>query len=169
MRAISIACCGVLTVAGLACPVSAETVQSFQISARIVAGCVVAADAGGRWGAVDLGSVAGVAGTTASATLLSTAGAGISIECTPGLSAALTADGGDHPAGGARYLQRASGAGTIRYQLFADNAATPWTNGTVPLAFSGAARLVPIRAVATLAAPAAAGVYSDTVRVTLTW
>ena len=168
-RAIPLASCAALAVAGVAGPAAAETVQSFQISARIVSGCIVAADAGGRWGAVNLGSVAGIAGTTASATLLSGAGAGISIECTPGLTASLIADGGDHPAGGERYLQRASGAGTIRYQLFADGAATPWTNGAVPLAFTGAARLVPIRAVATLAAPAAAGVYSDTVRVTLSW
>jgi spore coat protein U-like protein len=39
----------------------------------------------------------------------------------------------------------------------------------VPLAFANGVRTVPVRAVATLTGPTAAGTYTDTVRVTLTW
>ncbi|WP_419807549.1 spore coat U domain-containing protein [Sphingomonas sp.] len=155
-------------VLGAATPAAAETGKSIDVTAQIVAGCLVAADTGGRWGTIDLGTVAGVAGTGATATLISTAGAGIAVECTPGMSATLAADNGDHPAAGDRFLQRAGSAGTIRYQLFADGASIPWSV-PLPLAFVGGRRAIPIRAVATLSGPTAAGTYTDTVRVTLTW
>jgi len=150
-------------------PARAETVKPFEVTARIVSGCIVAQDAAGRWGTINLGSVSGVAGDSAQATLLSTAGAGLVIECTPGLSATLSADNGDHPSGGERFLQAAGGTGTIRYRLYANGGSTPWAGGTVPLTFATGAQVIPVRAVATLAGPTAAGIYTDTVRITLSW
>jgi len=150
-------------------PSAAETVKPFEVTARIVSGCVVVQDAAGRWGTINLGSTAGVAGTSAQATLLSTAGAGLVIECTPGLLATLSADNGDHPSNGERFLQAAGGAATIRYRLYANGGSTPWSGTAVPLAFVTGAQVIPVRAVATLAGPAAAGTYTDTVRVTLSW
>ncbi|WP_188658357.1 Csu type fimbrial protein [Sphingomonas metalli] len=152
----------------VAAPVGAETTKSFQVSAQIVAGCIVVANGQGSWGAIDLGSVAGTAGASAQGSLISTAGAGVSIECTPGLSATLAIDTGDHPAGSQRRLGLMGGTATIPYQLYVDGAATAFA-GSTPLSFTAGPRLVPIRAVATLAAPAAAGRYTDTVRVTLSW
>jgi spore coat protein U-like protein len=151
-----------------AIPVAAETSRSFEVSARIVAGCSVAADTAGRWGTIALGSVAGVPGSSAGATLVSVAGAGIAIDCTPGLSATLSADAGDNPDGTARRLKLAGGAATIGYTLFADGSQSAWS-APLPLTFAGTTRLVPIRAAAALSAPAAAGTYADTVRVTLSW
>lgn len=148
---------------------AAETSKSFEVTGRIVPGCAVITDGGGRWGVIDLGRVAGVAETSAEGVLLSAAGAGVSIECTPGVSASLFADQGDHPAGGERHLKRAGGEETIRYRLYADGERVAWSNAAAPLAFTGGRRTVPIRAIAMLAAPAAAGTYTDTVRVTLTW
>ncbi len=148
----------------------AETARPFAVSARIVAGCSIAADAAGRWGAIDLGTVSGAAaGTTAQGALVSTVGAGIAIECTPGLSATLSADTGDHPdGGGGRRLMLSGGTATIGYILYADGATTPWT-AALPLSFGTGQRLLPVRAVATLAGPAPAGRYTDTIRVTLSW
>lgn len=150
-------------------PLAAETTRSFEVAARVVPGCVVATDAGGRWGTIDLGTTPGAAATSVEATLLSTAGSGLSIECTPGVTGSLSADTGDHPASGARRLQRTGSTDTIGYRLYADGGTTPWTTGTVPLAFTAGPRIVPILAVATLTGPTTAGRYTDTVRVTLSW
>lgn len=150
-------------------PLAAETTRTFEVAARIVPGCTVATDAGGRWGTVALGSTPGATAATVEATLLSTLASGLSIECTPSVTAALTADAGDHPSGGERYLARTGGGGTVRYRLYADGGTTPWTGAALPLAFAGGPRVVPVRAVATVAGPTAAGSYTDTVRVTLSW
>jgi spore coat protein U-like protein len=150
---------------------SAETSKSFQVSAEVVRGCVLATDADGTLGTIALGQVAGAGGATASATLVSSAGAGLVIECTPGVTASLTADPGSNPAtGGVRQLS-AGGAGRVPYQLFLDGASTPWTTQGVPFAFSSGAtrRVVPVLARATLTGPTAAGRYTATVRVTLSW
>ncbi|MEH3047325.1 Csu type fimbrial protein [Sphingomonas adhaesiva] len=153
-----------------ASPAAAETAKPFEVSARILPGCLVATDAGGRWGTIDLGRVAGVPGSIGDATLVSTAGAGLSIECTPGMTVNVTADTGDHAAAGERRLQRSGGTDTIAYRLFADGSSTPWAGAAVPLSFAaGGTRLLPVRARATLTAPVAAGTYTDTVRITLSW
>jgi spore coat protein U-like protein len=81
----------------------------------------------------------------------------------------MTADNGDHASGGERYLQATGGTATIRYRLYANGGSTPWAGTTLPLTFVTGAQTIPIRAVATLAGPTAAGTYTDTVRITLTW
>lgn len=157
-----------LMLAPVAGRVGAETTKPFPVSAQVVAGCLVAADAAGRWGTIDLGTAPGVAGTGVQGALMSGAGAGIAIECTPGLAATLAADGGDHASGTARRLMLVGGDATIAYTLHADGAAAAWT-GPLPLTFAAGRRFVPVRAVALLASPVPAGAYADTVRVTLSW
>ncbi|WP_156680822.1 Csu type fimbrial protein [Sphingomonas profundi] len=153
-------------------PAAAETSQSFQVSARIASGCVIATAAGGQWGTIDFGTVSGVAQGNVEANLASSAAAGISIECTPGITASLSADTGGNAANGVRRLATTGTGGTpIPYQLLLDNGATVWTTQSVPLAFTPGAtkRVLPIRGRALLARPMAAGAYADTVRVTLSW
>ena len=155
----------------LVSPALAEMSKPFPITALVVNGCSVVTDGSGRWGTIDLGTTPGAAGATIQSSLVSAGGAGIAIDCTPGVSAALAADGGDNAVAGGRFLKLAGGTATIPYQLYADGSSTPWTTGTVSLPFtpSTGRRLVPVRSVATLSAPTPAGTYTDTVRVTLTW
>ena len=152
-------------------PAAAETTKAFALTATVVNGCVIASNGGSNWGTIDLGTLPGTAGATADASLVSAGGAGIAIECTPGVTAAIAADGGDNAAAGTRYLKRSSGNQKIAYRLFANGSNAEWTTGTISLPFTSATgqRLVPLRAVATLSGPTAAGTYTDTLRITLTW
>lgn len=151
-------------------PAVAETSRSFPLTATVVNGCSVATDGSGRWGTIDLGSTPGSSGSSVTATLASPGGAGISLDCTAGVTATLTADAGSNGVAGQRFLLQSGGTAKIPYQLYADGGAAPWTGGlSLPFTAGTTRRLVPVRAVATLAAPAPAGTYTDTVRVTLTW
>lgn len=147
----------------------AETRKDFQVSAAVVAGCSVALDTGGRWGRVDLGTVAGTDTGAVEAEIVSAGGAGLRLDCTPGVTASMTVDTGEHAAGGARRLAHGSGA-TVPYELFVDGGTTPWRDQAVPVSFAGVQRrTLPIRARAVLPGALPAGRYADTVRVTLTW
>ncbi|WP_232343440.1 Csu type fimbrial protein [Novosphingopyxis sp. YJ-S2-01] len=149
----------------------AETAKSFRISADVVAGCSVLSDASGRWGLIDLGTVDGASPATVEAGLVSASGAGLAIECTPGVTAALSVDLGDHSSGGTRMLARSGGSGAIPYQLYAADGSTPWNLQPLPLQFGAGVsrRSIPVRARATLTGAIPAGLYTDTVRVTLSW
>lgn len=150
---------------------AAETTKSFQVSADIVRGCIVASNASGEWGKIDFGTVSGVTSGTVDANLLSGAVSGIQIDCTPNTTASLTVDNGDHAANGVRRMGLGTTAYAIPYQLFADGSSTPWTTDAVAVSFSSGVsrKVLPIRGRAILTSPMAAGAYSDTVRVTLTW
>lgn len=152
-------------------PAHAEMTRSFTVSASVVNGCSVNADATQGWGRIDMGTTPGTAGARAEGSLVSAGGAGIAVECTPGVTATLSADGGDNAAGGARRLRQSGGSATIAYQLFADGSSSEWAASPVSLPFAPGSgqRLVPIRAVATLVGAQPAGTYTDTVRITLTW
>lgn len=165
---------GVLALASLALmsvPARAETTKSFQVSADIVKGCIVAANGAGQWGKIDFGTVSGVAQGTVDADLLSGAASGIQIDCTPNTTASVTVDNGDHAANGSRQLALGANGPQIPYQLFANGSNTPWTTQPVALSFpvGVSRRVLPIRGRATLTRPMVAGAYTDTVRVTLTW
>lgn len=165
---------GTLALASLAllsAPARAETTKSFQVSADIVKGCIVAVNAAGQWGKIDFGSVSGVASGTVDADLLSGAIGGIQIDCTPDTTAYVTVDNGDHAANGTRQMSLGATAFAVPYQLFADGGSTPWTTQSIAVSFpAGTSRkLLPVRGRATLTRPMAAGAYTDTVRVTLTW
>lgn len=152
--------------------VAAETSKSFVVSADIANGCVISTDGSAGLGRIDFGTVSGVAQGTVNASLLLGAAAGISIECTPGLTVSMTANAGAHSSNGNRRLGPASGGATpIPYQLFVDGSSTPWGAQaiTVPFVVGTGRRTLPITGTATLTRPMAAGSYSDTVQVTLSW
>ncbi|WP_448501884.1 Csu type fimbrial protein [Sphingomonas sp.] len=147
----------------------AQTAQSFSVSATVVPGCAVQGVAGSEWGRIDLGTVPGTTTGTIEGELVAN-GAGIAIECTPGTTASVRADGGEHFEGGARGLRRAGGGARIPYRLMLDGE-VEWTTQAVALNFTAslAVQRLPLRASATLPGALAAGRYSDTVRVTISW
>jgi spore coat protein U-like protein len=150
---------------------TAETLKSFQVSAVVANGCSVTTSGGASsWGSIDLGTVSGITNGTVQAGLLANGTAGIQIDCTPGMTASVTADTGLNPSsGGVRQL--ASGTSKVPYQLYANGSNTPWTTNAIALSFPvGTSHMsVPVVAKATLAGATKAGAYADTVRVTLTW
>lgn len=153
-------------------PCAAQKTQTFQVSAAIVKGCTIAATGAGQWGTIDFGTRSGMAQGTVDAALVSAAGAGIQLECTPGTTISVSADTGLHAASGARRLGLNGGStATVAYQLFADGSSTPWTTQALSIDFpvGTSKRTLPVVGRATLSRPMAAGSYSDTVRVTITW
>ncbi len=147
----------------------AQTAQSFPVSATVVPGCAVQGVAGGEWGRIDLGAVPGTTTGTIEGELVAN-GAGIAIECTPGTTASVRADAGEHFESGARGLRRAGGGTRIPYRLMLDGG-VEWTTQAVALDFTSArpVQRLPLRASATLPGALAAGRYADTVRVTISW
>ncbi|MCH2486411.1 MAG: spore coat U domain-containing protein [Erythrobacter sp.] len=144
---------------------------SFEVAAEIVPGCAVSADAGGNWGHIDFGTLDGIGTATAEAALVSSGGAGIAISCTPGIDVALVADTGNHALSEQRHLRRSGGEETIGYELFVTDQRIAWSTEPVTLRFDlgTSSLLIPVHAKATLPGPMAAGTYSDTVRVTISW
>lgn len=158
-----------LIAAVAATPVAAQTRADFAVSARIVNGCAISVNAGGVLGRIDFGSAPGITNGLVEADMLSASGTGIAIECTPGATATLTADLGQHSTGGERQL--ASAADRIGYRLLIGDGATVWGNQPIALSFStgvGPQRLS-LRGRALLTGAHRAGRYTDTVRVTVSW
>lgn len=160
-----------LGVAFIAAPGAAETTRQFLVTAAIVNGCAITNTAAGNWGAIDFGTVSGLATGSVDASLLSGSASGLRIECTPGTTVSLTADNGDHAASGQRRLAQAGVATAVPYALYANGSATPWTTQAVAIAFPAGAttQAVPLRGRATLPGALPAGRYSDTVRITVAW
>lgn len=151
---------------------AAETQRSFQVSAAIVKGCVVAANGASQLGRIDFGTVAGTARGTQDAAMTNGAASGIAIECTPDTDVTVSADMGENASAGLRRMRLgAAGTDFVAYQLFADGSSTAWTTQTLPLRFATGAtkRTLPIIGRAQLTGALAAGSYADTVRVTIAW
>ncbi|MBA2934769.1 spore coat protein U domain-containing protein [Sphingomonas sp. CGMCC 1.13654] len=150
---------------------TAETSKAFQVSAVVANGCSVTTSGGAsNWGSIDLGTVSGVTSGTVQASLLSNGTAGIQIDCTPGMTASVSADTGLNPtSGGVRQL--VSGTSKVPYLLYANGSNTAWTTNAIALSFPvGTSHLsMPVVAKATLSGATKAGAYADTVRVTLSW
>ncbi len=149
--------------------VQAQTRADLSVAARIVNGCAVALDAGGVVGRIDFGTLPGTASQSVEADLLSGGATGIAIECTPGATASVSADMGDHASGGERRM--GSGADHIAYRLSLGSGPGEW--GTQPVALSfptgGGAQRLTLKGRAILTGAHAAGRYTDTVRVTVSW
>ena len=168
MHCVAVALC----VAGFAWPAAAETTKNFTVGAVIGNGCAVATSgSGGSWGSIDLGTVTGIAAQTATGSLVSNGLSGLQLDCTPGLTVSVTADQGQQASGGVRQLANASATSAIPYALYANGGLTPWTTQAVSLSFASGMshQSLPIKAIATLSGPTRAGVYADTVQVTVTW
>lgn len=153
---------------GWGMPVSllAVTSQSFQVSATITPGCLVASG-GTNYGSLAFGSYSALATSTASVALTSS----VVLQCTPGVTLSMTVDGGLYNSGGRR-MQLNSGTAKVAYQLFSDAALSQSivVGQSVNVAYSNANNItLPIYGRVQLPGNTPGGTYSDTLQVQLTW
>jgi spore coat protein U-like protein len=152
------------------------TTSSFSVSATVENGCVFGDATGSSttdFGTIDFGTMSSI---SSSVDVASSSGSGsIVVTCTPGVAASIALDygvnGGDSAG---RYLINSAGTQTLEYQLYQDSdRSTVW--GTDSLAYSiesfpdaTQTYTVYARLFAVSDMPAA-GTYTDTVTVTLTY
>ncbi|AXM98974.1 Csu type fimbrial protein [Pseudomonas plecoglossicida] len=152
----------------LATPLDAATTSTFQVTAQIVAGCLVV---GGvtHYGVLDYGTQSAL-----STGLLGTSlgGSTVTFQCTPGVSLSMSLDGGQNSASGTRYLKRSGGTQVLAYQLYRDAAYTQ-TLGigqSVVVSYSDPTAIkLPVYGRTQLTGTLPAGTYTDVVQVTVTW
>lgn len=156
-------------------PASIPTTATVLVSASVVRGCVVSGapqqTAGVSFGGVDFGTHPAVGAATSTAI----AGGGMTlqarIECTPGTTAHVSTNAGLHAQGAQRRMSNNAG-GYVPYSLALVSAATvPLApNAVVDLPLGATATALPIIGTANLPGTGlTAGIYTDTVQVTLTW
>lgn len=162
---------------GLFSPVHAETTSEFDVAATVTSGCLVdglgASGHAGTIGTLDFGTDSTFSTATHNASI--TTNQTIRLRCTPGVMLAMSVDGGDHAAAGARHLQLgANSSARIAYAVCRD------AGCTLPIAIGGSASVpvtttnsddvrLPLFASLTLPGALPPGAYSDTLTVTLTW
>ena len=159
-----------------AVPVTAATKSTtFTTTATITGGCIFGSGpvAGStNAGTINFGTLADLRNAV---NMTSTAGAGsVVVTCTPGLSVSVALDYGlNGGSASARYMKSSAG-GTIAYQLYQNaTRTTVWGTGALArtvASFPVTTQTWPVYAqlVATGTSPAA-GTYTDTVTVTLTY
>ncbi|WP_349886382.1 spore coat U domain-containing protein [Pantoea ananatis] len=142
---------------------------TFQVSASIVAGCVVSGTNTGIFGTLNFGTQSGLATSSVSASYIQSST--INLACTPGTTLSMTINGGSNYTS-TRNLKLANNTNTVPYYLYSNAARTTPipVNTAVPLSYSNANNItLPIYGSLQLPGPTRAGVYSDTLSVTLTW
>lgn len=142
---------------------------TFQVSASIVAGCVVSGTNTGIFGTLNFGTQSGLATNSVSASYVQSST--INLACTPGTTLSMTINGGSNYTS-TRNLKLANNNNTVPYYLYSNAARTTPipVNTAVPLSYSNANNItLPIYGSLQLPGPTRAGVYSDTLSVTLTW
>ncbi|WP_045784872.1 spore coat protein U domain-containing protein [Chania multitudinisentens] len=153
----------------LFCPLSlALPTQTFQVSANIVAGCLVQGSNTGVFGAINFGSYPGT--STAQVTANYIQNATITLLCTPGTHLQMSIDGGANYNAG-RNLKRSGNTNLVPYNIYnsATNTAIP-VNQAVPITFANANNIVlPLYGQLTLDGHSYAGTYTDNLMVTLSW
>lgn len=156
-------------------PGHAETNKSFEVAATISNGCLVEGPGAGSgaFGHLDFGTVSAFSSGMRTASLSSNQT--ITLRCTPQTDLHMSVDAGAHAASGARYLQRGTDtANRIGYTLCSDAGCTQAIavgasiGITVDAANHADVRL-PIFGRLTLAGVRPAGIYADTLTVTLSW
>lgn len=142
--------------------------QTFQVSANIVAGCLVQGSNTGVFGAINFGSYPGTSSVQVSADYVQNAT--ITLLCTPGTNLQMSIDGGANYSAG-RNLKRNGNTNLVPYNIYnsATHAAIP-VNQAVPVTFTNANNIVlPLYGQLTLSGNAYAGNYADSLTVTLSW
>lgn len=142
---------------------------TFQVSASIVAGCVISGTNTGVFGTLNFGTHSGVATNSVSASYVQSST--INLACTPGTTLSMTLNGGSHYTS-TRNLKLASNTNTVPYYLYTNAAHTNAipVGQAVPLTYSNANNItLPIYGLLQLPGLTRAGVYTDTLTVTLTW
>lgn len=161
----------------LSSPAMAETTAEFDVTARIVPGCLVDGIGGnghaGAIGMLDFGSDSTFSTATHGAAM--TASQAIRLRCTPGVTLTMSVDGGSHADLGSRHLRHETdGAARIAYSVCRDAGCSQpiAIGGSAAVAVTGAnsedVRL-PLYASLTLPGALPPGTYADTLTVTLSW
>ena len=143
--------------------------STFQVTASVVAGCVITGTNTGVFGTLNFGTQSGVAATTASASFVQSTS--INLACTPGTTLNMTINQGANFTT-TRNLKLPNFSNTVPYTLFSNASHTTVipVNQAVPLSYSNASNItLPIYGQLQLPGTARAGVYTDTLTVTLSW
>ncbi|MGK3124656.1 spore coat U domain-containing protein [Candidatus Pantoea formicae] len=145
------------------------TSTTFQVSASVVAGCVVSGTNTGVFGTLNFGTQSGVATSSVSASYVQSTT--INLACTPGTAVSMSINGGSNYAT-TRNLKISGNTNTVPYYLYSNathTTAIP-VNSAVALSYSNANNItLPIYGLLTLPGPTRAGTYTDTLTVTLSW
>jgi len=141
--------------------------STFQVSASIVAGCVISGTNTGVFGTLNFGSQSGVASNSVSASFVQSST--ITLACTPGTPLSMSISSNYTTT---RNLKHTSNTNTVPYTLYTNaSLTTPIpVNSAVALSYSNANNItLPIYGLLKLPGPTRAGVYTDTLTVTLSW
>jgi spore coat protein U-like protein len=170
--ALAIACLLVVSAPAQA----GSAVGTIGVELNVTSACVVngassvTADFGSA-GKILFADQPGLFGDTDASLVATGGGSGLSVQCSPGSTPSLTVGSGAHDGGGLRHV--ASGTNTVAYHLFSDAARTSEITIGQQLSLGTAtssAINVPIYARTNSAGTVlAAGKYTDTVQVTLSW
>ncbi|MDB5881878.1 MAG: Spore coat domain protein [Ramlibacter sp.] len=156
---------------GMASAALADTdTANLAVSATVQNACAISAGTL-AFGTLALDVNAGL-GTATAANHDADSGASISIVCTNGASAAITADLGLQPAGSVRKM--ISGSNLLAYELYTSSARTTVLNDTNSISYTGSGAATTDKAVygritGTALAAAKAGSYADTVAMLITY
>ncbi|RZI86687.1 MAG: SCPU domain-containing protein [Pseudomonas sp.] len=152
----------------LALPLDAATTSTFQVSAQVVAGCLVVGGVS-AYGSLDFGTQSALSKASVSAAL---GGSTVSFQCTPGVALSMALDGGQNNSGGTRNLKRSGGTQLLAYQLYRDAGfSQSLAIGQVTsLSYSDPTAIkLPVYGRTQLPGTLPAGTYTDVVQVTVTW
>lgn len=153
--------------------VRAETATEFRVSAQVVAGCLVNASPPaanlGVLGTLDFGTHSSLSTDTVEATLVRNVG--LVLACTPGTPLVMRVDGGLHFDGNRRLQRDASTLLAYRLYRQADCIDEIPVGGDVAIDTTTSPDdiAIPIHGCVALPGNAAAGIYQDTLVVTLAW
>lgn len=143
--------------------------STFQVTASIVAGCLISGTNTGVFGTLDFGTQSGVATSTVNASFVQSTA--INLACTPGTTLSMSINQGSNFTT-TRNLKLPNVTSTIPYTLFSNASRTTVipVNQAVSLSYSNANNItLPIYGQLQLPGTARAGVYTDTLTVTLSW
>lgn len=158
----------------LTCALGETKVDTFEVSATIARGCMLGSGTGStaQLGQIDFGTMSSL---SSQVDVSSAIGSGtIVVSCTPGISITLALGNGLHNTGNQRYLKHTGGTSRLAYGLYqSSDYSTHWgseTQARTIAAFpdSTQAYTVFARLYASGSTPPA-GIYTDTVTVTLTY
>lgn len=153
--------------------VRAEMSTQFRVSAQVEAGCLVNASPPdsdlGEIGTLDFGSHSSLSTATAQATLVRNTG--LVLACTPGTPLVMRVDGGEHFDGNRRL--RLDATALLPYRLYRQAGCVDEipVGGDVPIDTTSTPDdiVIPLHGCVALPGNAAAGIYLDTLVVTLAW
>lgn len=145
--------------------------QTFQVTAAIVAGCVVSGTNTGTYGTLNFGSRAGVGTATVNASFVQSST--INLACTPGTTLNMSINGGSNY-GSTRNLKNTSTTDLVPYRIYTSSSYSAASeipvNQNVALSYSNANNItLPIYGQLKMSGVYRAGSYADTLTVTLSW